>query len=152
MAFSPTDDADLKAEINVTPLVDVVLVLLVIFMVVAPLLHHEVPVELPVSKTARDTDAADQVTLAVADDGTLTLAGASVSHAELGMRLRELYAGRVDRTIFLAAARNLTFGAVVDVLDQCREAGVTTIGILARRVGTSGALPADGPATEPGGS
>ena len=137
MAFSTADDAELKAEINVTPLVDVVLVLLVIFMVVAPMLHHhEVPVELPVAKTARDTDAADQVTLAVADDGTLTLAGAPVSHAELGARLRELYSGRSERTIFLAAARNLAYGAVVDVLDQCREAGVTTIGILARRVGT----------------
>ncbi len=148
MAFSPTDDAELKAEINVTPLVDVVLVLLVIFMVVAPMLHHhEVPVELPVAETARDADT-DQVTLAVADDGTLTLAGTSVSHAELGPRLRELYAGRVERTIFLAAARNLAFGAVVDVLDQCREAGVTTIGILARQVET----PANsGSVTGPGG-
>ena len=72
----------------------------------------------------------------MADDGTLTLAGAPVSHAELGARLRELYSGRSERTIFLAAARNLAYGAVVDVLDQCREAGVTTIGILARRVGT----------------
>jgi biopolymer transport protein ExbD len=132
MSATPTENLELRAEINVTPLVDVVLVLLVIFMVVAPLLQHKLPVELPVAQTARKTQPTDRITLTIESDGGLNLAGVPVAREELSARLEELLAGAGTRVIFLAAAAGLSYGTVVEVMDRCRAAGVTTIGVLTR--------------------
>jgi biopolymer transport protein ExbD len=135
MAATSSEDLELRAEINVTPLVDVVLVLLVIFMVVAPLLQHELPVDLPVARSARNAEPADRLVLAVEPDGALSLSGVPVTRQELSARLEQLVAGGGGRTIFLAAAASLRYGAVVEVMDLCRAAGVTSIGVLTRRTG-----------------
>jgi biopolymer transport protein TolR len=71
MAISAIPETDLKADINVTPLVDVMLVLLVILLVVAPMLRQQVPVELPLAEHGQQSSAPDQVTLAVTADGAL---------------------------------------------------------------------------------
>jgi biopolymer transport protein TolR len=81
------DDGGFRAEINVTPLVDVVLVLLVIFMVVTPLMKQEQPVDLPITKASRAADDTRQLTLTIAADGSLTLDGAAIAHDRLGERL-----------------------------------------------------------------
>jgi biopolymer transport protein TolR len=101
-------------------------------MVVAPLLQHELPVDLPVAQTAREAQPTDQITLTIAADGGLTLADITVKREELGARLEQLLAGAGTRTIFLAAAAGLSYGTVVEVMDRCRAAGVTTIGVLTR--------------------
>ncbi|HEV7731378.1 MAG TPA: biopolymer transporter ExbD, partial [Candidatus Binatia bacterium] len=96
------DDDDLRSDINVTPLVDVMLVLLVIFMVVTPLLKVQVPIELPIAKQSdAATPKTDQVTLSAAADGTLLLDGSKVEVATLEAALRAHYATRTDRIIFL---------------------------------------------------
>ncbi len=127
-------DEDLHADINVTPLVDVMLVLLVIFMVVTPLLRLKVPIELPLAKTSEDakTERA-QVTLSAAADGTVQLNGSPVARDGLEAALKGLYATRTDRTIFLEADRNLQYAVVVDLMDACRAAGVERIGVLTRK-------------------
>lgn len=127
------DDGGFRAEINVTPLVDVVLVLLVIFMVVTPLLKQEAPVELPITRSSEAASDDRQLTLGIAADGVLTLDGESIPRDRLEERLESIFAGSEDRTIFLAADRSLSYAAVVDVIDACRSAGVTAIGLVTQK-------------------
>lgn len=133
MAMRAGLDDELKAEINVTPLVDVVLVLLIIFMVVTPLLKEEVPVELPLADTSRTVADPGQLTLAVGADGVPRLDGRVVAPEALVEELRRIYSERVDKTIFLEADRSVPYGKVVDVMDDCRAAGVVSIGVLTKR-------------------
>lgn len=133
MAVRASENDDLKAEINVTPLVDVVLVLLIIFMVVTPLLKQDVPVDLPVAATGQAAEGAEQVTLSVDADGRVFVNGREIPAAEVVARLTPIYAGRVDKTIFLEADRSLAHGRIVDVMDDCRAAGITRIGVVTKK-------------------
>lgn len=131
MAASAIPETDLKADINVTPLVDVMLVLLVIFMVVAPMLRQQVPVELPLAEHTLQSSATNQVSLAAGADGALWLDQERVADEEtLAARLHDLYAGRADRTIFLEADGTLPYARVVHLMDLCRAAGVDRIGVV----------------------
>jgi biopolymer transport protein TolR len=133
MAIDLREDEELKSDINVTPLVDVVLVLLVIFMVVTPLIKQEVPVELPLAESSRQTQDLSQLILTVQADGSLLLNHETIPQEELIARLATIYASRADKTIFLQADRNLLYDRVVTVMDQCRAAGVTTIGVITQK-------------------
>lgn len=124
---------DLKAEINVTPLVDVVLVLLVIFMVVTPLVKQEVPVELPLADHSRTVGDPDRITLTVAADGRTLVDGRELAGNLLVDELRRLVAARPERALFLEADRQVPYGRVVEIMDECREAGIVSIGVLTRR-------------------
>jgi len=135
------DDEDLRAEINVTPLVDVVLVLLVIFMVVTPLLKQEVPIEIPLADNSRNAADASQVTVSLAADGRALIDGQEVPRGEVVDRLSALYAHRPDKTIFLEADRGLPHGQVVDLLDDCRAAGIVQIGVVTKKPAPAGSLP-----------
>lgn len=133
MAVRATESDDLKAEINVTPLVDVVLVLLVVFMVVTPLLKEEIPIELPLAENSRGAEDPGQVTISLSADGRTQLNGTEVPAGELIGRLSAIYAARPDKTIFLEADRHLPHGRVVDLMDECRGAGVTQIGLITKK-------------------
>lgn len=133
MAVQASSSEELKAEINVTPLVDVVLVLLVIFMVVTPMLKQEVPIELPVAQESRASADPSQVTVSLAADGRTFVNGAETAAERLAAQLAELYAGREDKTIFLEADRTLSHGQIVDVMDIVRQAGVVRIGVVTKR-------------------
>lgn len=141
MAMSAGGDGDLKAEINVTPLVDVVLVLLVIFMVVTPLLRQEVPIELPIADTSRPVADPGQLTLSINADGLPHLEGRAIPRESLVDELGRIYGERADKTIFLEADRSVHYGQVVDVMDACRQAGVVSIGVLTRRSAEAGRAP-----------
>ena len=103
MAMSVSEGDELKSDINVTPLVDVMLVLLVIFMVVTPLLKQQVPVELPLAEHSHQAQETSQVTLVAAADGTVLLNEQPVTAEALDTALRDVYAARADKTIFLEA-------------------------------------------------
>jgi biopolymer transport protein ExbD len=133
MAIDLREDEELKSDINVTPLVDVVLVLLVIFMVVTPLIKQEVPVELPLAESSRQTQDLSQVMLTVRADGSLLLNHETVPRQELTARLAAISATRSDKTIFLEADRSLLYDRVVQVMDECRAAGMTTIGLITQK-------------------
>jgi biopolymer transport protein ExbD len=133
MTFDTGDADDLRAEINVTPLVDVMLVLLVIFMVVTPLLHLQLPIDLPQARTAAEPAVTNQVRLSMSADGKLQLNDQPVPFEQLDSSLRTLYGDRADKTLFLEADRALTYAAIVDVMDACRAAGVERIGLLTSR-------------------
>lgn len=148
MAVNASSNDDLKAEINVTPLVDVVLVLLIIFMVVTPLLKQEVPIELPLATNSRGAEDATQVTVSLAADGRALLDGIEIPPDDLVARLTAIYADRPDKTIFLEADRGLSHGRVVDLMDDCRAAGIARIGIITRK-DPGAAAPAATAATAP---
>jgi biopolymer transport protein TolR len=133
MAVRLGSSEELQSEINITPLVDVVLVLLVIFMVVTPLLKQEVPIELPLADNSRATQDLTQLTLTIAADGGVLLNSEPVLREALVTQLQAIYAERADKTIFLEADLNLSYGQVVDVMDDCKAAGVTAIGVITKR-------------------
>jgi biopolymer transport protein ExbD len=126
----PSLDTELRAEINVTPLVDVVLVLLVILLVMTPFLKDELPVELPIAAQAKEQTTETTPTLTVAADGTVSFEGSPLASDGLADRLTSIYAERADKTVMLAADRSLSYARVVEVMDACRAAGVERIGVV----------------------
>jgi biopolymer transport protein ExbD len=109
------------------------LVLLVIFMVVTPLLKQQVPVELPLAEHSHEAEGSSQVTLVAAADGTLLLNEHAVTAETLDAALRDVYAARADKIIFLEADRSLPYSRVVDLMDACRAAGVERIGVVTKK-------------------
>jgi biopolymer transport protein ExbD len=138
MPMSVFESDELRAEINITPLVDVVLVLLVILLLIAPMLKEELPVELPIAAHTDGATGSETPTLTVAADGSVALEGAPLPSDDLSARLATIYAARADKTILLAAARTLPYARVVEVMDACRAAGIERIGVVTAPPPTSG--------------
>ena len=117
------------AEINVTPLVDVMLVLLIISMVAAPMLQEGIPLELPATETAEAIDQAD-VVVSLDRDGRLRINDDPVHPALLEQRMKVMAATRPGDTVYLRADRLLPYGEVLLVMDHIRRAGVTKVALV----------------------
>ncbi len=117
------------AEINIIPLVDVVLVLLLIFMLTAPMMYRGIDVNLP-KAAARPTAVEERMILTVTRDRTLYLNEKPVSLATLETRLRDAFKGRTDRTLYLKADASLAYGTVIETMDRVRRAGVERLGMV----------------------
>ena len=119
------------SEINVTPFVDVLLVLLVIFIVAAPLLTVGVPVKLPESAAKPlPADQEEPLTISVAEDGALALQTATLSRDELIPRLRAVMAERTSDKIYLRGDRNARYEVVMQVMGALNNAGFRNIGLV----------------------
>ena len=124
-----TDRPRFMAEINVVPLVDVVLVLLVIFMVTAPMLYRGLDINLP--QTATNTIKPEQrVVLTVERDRRIFLDKEMLSPVQLQPRLRTLRLGNPDVSVFLRADRDVPYGTVVQVMDSIKKAGIDKLGMV----------------------
>jgi biopolymer transport protein TolR len=131
VAFKLDDDADAFHDINVTPLVDVMLVLLVIFMVTAPLLHQGVEVQLPKSVAQNlPKTPEDPLILSITKNGTYYLNESPVARALLRDRLRLVLSRRRDKSVYLKADRNLPYGTVVETMDTLNRLGVESLGMV----------------------
>ena len=120
-------------DINVTPVIDVMLVLLIIFMVVTPLTQAGHDVELPESADDLRKDQEpdpNQLVLDIDEAGQVTINKQPVTWDELPLRIRDIFETRADKTIFLRAAPSLKYGEVVAVLDVARGNGVVRVGIV----------------------
>jgi biopolymer transport protein TolR len=119
------------AEINIIPLVDVILVLLLIFMLTAPLMHSGIDVNLPKS-SARAAPVEERLILTLTKDQAVFINNnkTPVPLAALEGRLRELLATRTDKTVYLKADQGLSYGLVVEMMDRVRRAGVEKLGMV----------------------
>jgi biopolymer transport protein ExbD len=129
---------DLEAQINVTPLIDVVLVLLIIFMVVTPLVERDLAVQLSTEKRTEDATeiAPDQVLVAVGPSGALSVNARAVPAGQYVSTLRSLLDGRApeDQVVFVVAGDDTTYAHLVEAIDRAKQAGATAVGLAADAV------------------
>jgi len=120
----------LKSEINVTPFVDVVLVLLIIFMVVTPMLQRGVDVLLPLSLNHHEQkDTGKQVIVSVREDGVIFLGRVAVDEAQLATRLQKLLAQEPPPPVFVKGDRRLTFKPMRRMMEICHRAGAVGVAL-----------------------
>jgi biopolymer transport protein ExbD/biopolymer transport protein TolR len=130
------EGSKVNANINVTPMVDVMLVLLIIFMVITPMLQNKVQVDMAKvdNPTAMpDADKEDAIVVAITRDGQAYLGQNKVAVSELGVQVREKLADKPGKTIFVRADARAQYRAVEDAIDAVRTAGVEDVGLLTQK-------------------
>ena len=134
MAFGRNQDG-LMSEINVTPLVDVMLVLLIIFMVAAPMMIHGVDVSLPETTAAPvPSGDEDRLIVSVTAEQTVHINQTPVETSFLREKLASIMENRADRRVFLKADKSVPYGLVVNVMGEIKAAGVDQLGMLTKPV------------------
>jgi biopolymer transport protein TolR len=124
----------IKSDINVTPLVDVMLVLLIIMMLVAPMLEQGVSVRLPVAGNAADKpEDPEQTVIAIASDKSVYLNARPVAPADFQTRVNEALENKKQKIVLIRADQEVDYGAVMNVMDELRKAGIEDIGLVTER-------------------
>jgi len=119
------------SEINVAPLVDVILVLLIIFMVTAPMMKHGLDVSLPQSETRSiDEQDIDRVLISIDKKGEVYINEAKIPMENFEMKLRQIYSDRLSKSIFLQADKEVPYGKVVEIMDLMKKSGIETLGMV----------------------
>jgi biopolymer transport protein ExbD len=143
MALVTRHEGDkVNSNINVTPMVDVMLVLLIIFMVITPMVQNKVNVDLTKSIDAvpmPDADHEDSAVVAVTRDGHVYLGANQVSAADLGPKITDMLQNKTNKEVYLRADQRANYGVVMDTIDNIRTSGTDTLGILTEQPNT-GAL------------
>jgi len=124
------------SDINVTPMVDVMLVLLSIFMVITPMLQHGTSVNRARAYNTRDmqdADKEDAVLLAVTKDGKIFLQSDRIEPNQITTTVKDRIADKLDKTVYVKSDQSAKYGVVVDVVDNVRAAGVDSLGLLTEK-------------------
>ena len=152
MGMSMGGGGNLNSEINVTPMVDIMLVLLIIFMVVTPFLQQGVTVAIPRDLNSPDVDPAiikeSSVVIAIPEDGQFYLGKEQYPDKQLlGARIKEMMEKKTaeERIVYIKSGIGVSYGQVVDIIDAVRNQGITQIGLVADKK-KKGAAPATAPA------
>jgi biopolymer transport protein TolR len=128
------EDEEVLADINVTPLVDVMLVLLIIFMISAPMLHQGIEVALPRSEApAIPSRTNDPLVLSITRDGLVYVKDKPVHPTRLLEVLTPMLRGRSEETVFLKGDRDVPYGRVIEVLDLLHKGGISKVGMVTDR-------------------
>ena len=130
------------SDINVTPMVDVMLVMLIIFMVITPMLSKGVSVELVKTKNPiamQSADKEDAVLVAVTRDGKTFLGSTQIKPADLPQKVKDLLTSKLDKTCYLKADSRAQYKKVVEVVNNMRAGGVDQLGLLTEQIQESGA-------------
>jgi len=125
-----------NSNINVTPMVDVMLVLLIIFMVITPMLNNKVNVDLPVASAAiimENANKEDAITVAVTRDGKTFLGADQINPDLLGGKIAAKLENKTDKQVYLRADVRAKYGKVMEVVDDIRTAGVSELGMLTEK-------------------
>ena len=132
-----------KSDINVTPLVDVMLVLLIIMMIVAPLLQQGVAVTLPVAtNTSEKPETQEQTVLAITADKRLFVNAVQVAEQDLPRRMEQVLEEKKEKIVIIKADEDVEYGAVMSAMDTLRAAGIEDMGLITetrRSAATAGA-------------
>jgi biopolymer transport protein ExbD/biopolymer transport protein TolR len=126
----------INSNINVTPMVDVMLVLLIIFMVITPMLNNKVNVDLPKADAAvimEDANKEDAVVVAVTRDGRTFLGGDQVTLDDLGPKISSKLENKTSKQVYMRADIRANYGKVMDAVDGIRSAGVSQLGLLTEK-------------------
>jgi biopolymer transport protein ExbD len=157
MALAKRNEAaNVSSDINVTPMVDVMLVLLIIFMVVTPMLQHGKQVDMAQvnnPEDMHDADKEDALQVAITRDDKVFFGTDPINPDDLTQKLKDRLANRTDKRVFLKADARAKFGWVVEVVDDVRAAGVDQLGLLTeqKKSGSFNAPPVTPPAPPTGG-
>jgi biopolymer transport protein TolR len=128
-----------KSDINVTPLVDVMLVLLIIMMLIAPMLQQGVAVKLPTATNTVDKpEVQGQTVIAIAKDKGIYLNAKQIGEGELATKVTELLENSKDKIVLIKADEEVEYSAVMTAMDQLRQAGIEDIGLITERTKTAG--------------
>ena len=123
-----------KSDINVTPLVDVMLVLLIIMMLIAPMLQQGVAVKLPTATNTVDKpEVQGQTVIAIAKDKGVYLNAKQIGEGELATKVTELLENSKDKVVLIKADEEVEYSAVMSAMDQLRQAGIEDIGLITER-------------------
>ena len=130
MAMNLGGGGGVKSDINVTPLVDVMLVLLIIMMIVAPLLQQGVPVTLPLATTSSEKpETQDQTVVTIAADKSVYVNAVPVT-GNLRSRVEEILENKTDKIVIIKADEDVEYKAVMDTMDELRAAGIEDMGLI----------------------
>jgi biopolymer transport protein ExbD len=143
MAMNLGGNSGVKSDINVTPLVDVMLVLLIIMMIVAPLLQQGVAVTLPVAtNTSEKPETQEQTVVAITADKRFFVNAVQVQQQDLGRRIEQLLEEKKEKIVIIKADEDVEYGAVMEAMDTLRAAGIEDMGLITetrQRAATAGA-------------
>jgi biopolymer transport protein TolR len=137
-----------NSDINVTPMVDVMLVLLIIFMVITPMLQNKVNVDLAKTVSATpmpDATHEDSVLVSITRDNRVFLGAKQIALDDLGPQAQNLLQNKADKTVYLRADARSHYGLVMDAIDNLRTAGVDTVDFLTEPVNTNPSKQPKGP-------
>jgi biopolymer transport protein ExbD len=134
MAFGGGNSKGVRSDINITPLVDVVLVLLIIFMVMTPTLLKEMNVTVPEKADVQVAvpTTTDQLVVSVSREGKLAINHEPVTESALTSRIHDIMAARTDKLVFFDVDDDANYGEVMHVMDTCRGAGAKILGIMTK--------------------
>ena len=131
MAMNLGGGSGIKADINVTPLVDVMLVLLIIMMIVAPLLQQGVPVTLPLaSNSSEKPETQGQTVVTIDRNKDVYLNAKPVQSGQLQNRIKEILEDKSDKIVIIKADEETPYSAVMDTMDQLRASGIEDVGLI----------------------
>ena len=129
----------IKSDINVTPLVDVMLVLLIIMMLIAPMLQQGVSLRLPTAANTVDKpETQDQTVISIAKDKELYLNAKPVREADLAQKLTDILETKTQKIVLIKADEEVEYGAVMAVMDQLRQAAIEDVGLITEKLKVSG--------------
>lgn len=133
MAISVEKAGEVTSEINVVPLCDVLLVLLIIFMVITPLIQKGVDVRLPDALNTINMPESPEVVLSIRKDGTIYVNQEQATEENLQTILEEAFLTATEKKLYLRADQNLEYGKIIDIIEILKNAGIEIIGIITEK-------------------
>ncbi len=132
-----TDISGTVSDINVTPMVDIMLVLLIIFMVITPMLQKGFSVDMAKAENPRlmaDAEKEDAVVLAITRDEKIFLGSAPINLGDVTVKVKDMISGKLDKTVYVKSDARAKYGDVVKLIDNVRAAGVESLGLLTEKL------------------